>query len=224
MNLRGKEVIIAGNGKIPSGFQLKSEFKNNVIFVAVNGGTKHIIKQNLLPHIIIGDLDSLSSSARSKVLHYDIPVITYPRDKDATDLELALQYVINMVPKEIILIGALGGRWDQSFANICLLEKCVNKQIKCRIVDGQTTIRLINKDVTFKASFGEIVSLQPLSTEVIGINTKGLKFPLKNAALYWFASRGISNVTIKPYVKISIENGSLLIFHTKKKKTHSPGG
>ena len=221
MNLRGKQVVVIGNGHFTPHSHIKSLY-DDIFVVDVKGGTKHIIKQNLIPDLIIGDLDSLSYLVRQKIRQHNVPVITYPKDKDFTDLELAINSLLKCKPKNITFLGLLGKRWDQTFANFCLMESCLNHGIKCRMVDGSTTIWLINSSIAFKASIGDTVSLHPLTNEVQGITTKGLKFILKDDILSRAASRGISNVAVNRSVTISVRSGRLFVFHIQKKKTHSP--
>ena len=45
----------------------------------------------------------------------------HPVDKDETDLELALQIAIDEGATEIDVLAVLGGRLDQSLANLMLL-------------------------------------------------------------------------------------------------------
>lgn len=222
MNLRTKNVIVVGNGSFNQQLQIKSIYDNNRFIIAVNGGTKHIIKQNIIPDLIIGDLDSLSLSIKRKILQNSVPVIKHPEDKDFTDLELAVNYLLQCKPKDITLIGVLGKRLDQTFANLCLLESFLINNIKCQIIDNATTIWLINKSITINVSIGDLVSIHPLTNKVQGITTDGLKFPLSGDVLLRNASRGISNVALRSSVNISVNEGTAYIFHIKKKKTHSP--
>lgn len=222
MKLRGKQVVVVGNGHFTPQLKIKPAYDDNIFLVAVNGGTKHIIKQNLIPDLIIGDLDSLSPLVRKKTKQHNVPVITYPKDKDFTDLELAINFLLQYKPKNITLLGLLGKRWDQTLANFCIMESCLNHGIKCRMIDGSTTIWLINSSIAFKTSIGDTVSLHPLTNKVQGITTKGLKFYLKDDTLLRTASRGISNIAIRASVEISVRSGTLFVFHIQKKKTHSP--
>lgn len=222
MNLQSKNVIVVGNGNFNQQLQIKSIYAKNAFIIAVNGGTKHIIKQNIMPDLIIGDLDSLSLSVERKILQNKVPIIKHPKDKDFTDLELAINYLLQCKPKDITLIGVLGDRWDQTFANLCLLESFLINNIKCKIIDNSTTIWLTNKSITINVSIGDIVSIHPLTDKVQGITTRGLKFLLRGDILFRNSSRGISNVALQPSVKISVNEGAVYVFHIKKKKTHSP--
>ena len=72
----------------------------------------------LNPDVLIGDLDSASESEVEKVRPAQGQVIQYPVHKDETDLELAVLAAIQRGYREILILGALGGRLDMTLANI----------------------------------------------------------------------------------------------------------
>lgn len=213
-----KQVIIIGNGVVPRYPPLNLQIGIGAYLIAADGGIKHLIREHILPNLIIGDLDSLSNAMRKFIINNNIPLISFPKDKDKTDLELALQKAISFNPKEIVFIGVLGGRWDQTLVNLCILEQCLEKGIKCRIVHGPTTIWLINNTITINTFPDDTISLHPLSQEVKDITTYGLKYPLEKENLKRIHSRGISNVAAKTKVKIEIKDGLLWVFHARGKR------
>jgi thiamine pyrophosphokinase len=50
-----------------------------------------------------------------------VEIQQHSRDKDETDLELALHYACTSGYREILVVGALGGRLDQTLGNLSLL-------------------------------------------------------------------------------------------------------
>jgi thiamine pyrophosphokinase len=74
----------------------------------------------ITPALIVGDLDSLSAA---DVLYWNeqgVQFIRHDQRKDETDLELALLRAQGLGRNEALVLGALGGRWDQTFANLLL--------------------------------------------------------------------------------------------------------
>ena len=49
-----------------------------------------------------------------------VEILRHPRDKDETDLELAILTALKRNPKEIIVLGAFGKRLDMTLANVLL--------------------------------------------------------------------------------------------------------
>ena len=77
------------------------------------------------------------------------------------------------------LVAALGGRLDQTLANInlLLLPELADRDV--RLFDGIEEVFLIRDQVTIHGQPGEIVSLIPLQGPVTGITTRGLQYPLR---------------------------------------------
>src|SRR5512145_2027801 len=105
------------------------------LIIAADGGTRHALSAGLMPHVVIGDLDSLDEADRAQLARSGVQLIVYPAHKDYTDLELALRYVSNQHATEIVIFSALGGRWDQSLANLMLLTLPELAQVPTLIVD-----------------------------------------------------------------------------------------
>jgi len=61
-------------------------------------------------------LDSLSDSARQSIGNAEF--ISYPPEKNETDLELALLYAKEQGADQIVMVGAIGGRMDMTIGNI----------------------------------------------------------------------------------------------------------
>ncbi|MEZ4581030.1 MAG: hypothetical protein R3A10_05170 [Caldilineaceae bacterium] len=59
----------------------------------------------------------------------------HPTGKDQTDLELALERAIRDGAPDILLLGALGGRLDQTLANLLILAQR-NWQARIRLAEG----------------------------------------------------------------------------------------
>ena len=60
----------------------------------------------------------------------------YSRDKNETDLELAIQHALDAKPEQIIIVAALGGRLDQTLANLALISDIRFVQLDVRLDDG----------------------------------------------------------------------------------------
>lgn len=178
--------------------------------IAVDGGVRHLRGLNIIPDILIGDLDSIKGQDLEwcKALHVEIH--QYPREKDQTDFELALDYAMKKNRDKIVVFGALGGRIDHTLANIGLLSNpyYVDKNIK--IFSNNEYIYFLRSPTTIKGNIGDIISLIPWGEPVLGVTTTGLKFPLSNEELLPDRSRGISNVMSSTEALIQFKKGNLL--------------
>ncbi len=219
-----KRALLFINGDLPNHDAARQLLRDDDFIIAVDGGLRHALDLGLIPSVIIGDLDSIDLTAFTNLSGLnDAEIIRYPIDKDETDLELALEYAINAGYEEIRLVGALGGRLDQTLGNLSLLTDKSHARVDLRIDDGVEEAFFIRTQVetctepsrSIHARIGEIISLIPWGNPVTGIRTEGLRWQLSNETLYPQKTRGISNEAIGARVKIHIESGLLLIVHKR---------
>lgn len=183
--------------------------------ICANGGTILALNMNLIPDIIVGDIDSIPNNVLEKIRGEKIEWKIYPKEKDETDLELAVREALKYNSKIIYFVGLLGRRIDHTLSNLFFLERVKGKGIEVLILDEKIRITLMlgREEKIFWGNEGEIISLIPLSEKVEGITLEGLKYPLNNGVLYRSLTRGISNEFISKEAKIKISSGTLIIIH-----------
>jgi thiamine pyrophosphokinase len=186
------------------------------LIIAADGGTRNALAVDVLPHVVIGDLDSLTEADRVQLDRSRVQLIVYPTHKDYTDLELALRYARNQHATEIIIFSALGGRWDQSLANLLLLTLPELAQIPTRIVDHQLTIQVIRDRAEITGRAGDTLSLIALQGDAHGVTIDGCEYPLNDATLPFGATLGISNVLAQNTAKITVKQGQILALHIRR--------
>jgi thiamine pyrophosphokinase len=202
--------IIIANGQIHDGDLPRSLAAPTDLVICADGGADNALALGLQPQAVIGDLDSLDESLRSRLEKEHCQFITHPARKDETDLELALRYVIDQGVDEILILGALGGRVDQTLANVLLLALPELRSIEARITNGRQEVFLIRDEALIEGQVGDTLSLLPLTEEVTGIYTQGLEYPLQNDTLHLGPARGVSNVLTAPHARVRVGQGLLL--------------
>ena len=80
--------------------------------------------------------------------------------KPMFDLELAVFHAQSLGIKEVIILAALGARWDQTLANLLLPAAIHFQDIDIRLVDGQQQVKLIRPN--------ETIAIQGLNTNQSG--------------------------------------------------------
>jgi len=211
------EILIVLNGVFKNKKLLYKEIIDRYsTIIAVDGGYKFL--QNIVdrkPDAIIGDFDSLDRD--SKLLkNYNGEILKFPSHKDKTDAELAVDYCLTKGHLQISFIGAYGGRADQQFGNILLLEYAALNSINARIIAPGLEIGLIENKRTFNNKKNFILSIFALTKDVIISSLRGCRYELDDYRLNRASSRGISNVIEKKEAVITIETGKLLYFISKK--------
>jgi thiamine pyrophosphokinase len=183
--------------------------------LAADGGTRLALALGLMPSVVIGDLDSLIDDDRRKLDAAGTEIRRYPREKNETDLELALHYAIEAGSRQILLVAALGYRLDQTIGNLALLTDPRLSTFDVRLDDGLEEAFFTRGCCQVRGAAGEIVSLIPWGGEVGGVVTDGLRWPLQGETLYPYKTRGISNELLGETASVSLKSGSLLIVHSR---------
>ena len=209
-------IVIFANGELPDMNKARAILKDDDYIICADGGTRHASSLEIKPDLVIGDMDSTESALLQTLRADGIPIELYPRDKNETDLELAINKAIELDPKEIIIIAALGGRLDQTIANIALISDDRLSAFNLRLDDGVEEIFFCRDQVQVEGRSGDIVSLIPWGGEVKGVQTENLQWKLSSETLYPEKTRGISNEMTSDVAGIKISMGLLLIVHTRK--------
>jgi len=210
-----QRIIIFANGELPDIERTRRLLRPDDFILCADGGTRHALALNLTPHLVIGDMDSTGKDQLRELSEAGVPLELFPRDKNETDLELAISKAVGFDPAEIVIIGALGGRMDQSLANIALLTDPRLSALDVRLDDGVEEILLCRDQVQVRGGGGDIVSLIPWGGSVEGVETRNLKWPLTSETLHPEKTRGISNEMIAETAGIRIQSGLLLIVHRR---------
>ena len=194
-------------------------FRQGDRLICVDGGADCAARLGLIPDVIIGDMDSVDRSTLLKFSRLGSAINKFPAAKDETDTFLAMAEALAGMPDEIIVLGALGTRFDHSLANVHLLVSAGERGVRTKIVNQYNEISLITPrgPAVFEGYPGELFSLLPLSGEVIGVNVTGARWPLRDAVLDTGNPYGVSNEVAAGSVEISIASGLLLLIRVDER-------
>jgi len=188
------------------------QIRDGDTLVGVDRGAVFLIQNGLFPDLAIGDFDSVTEAELASIREQTRAFLTCdPVWKDQTDTEMAFHWALQQHPEEILILGALGTRFDHSLANIHLLARALEAGVPCRIVDEKNEVRLIKESTSVRKDRFHHVSLLPLSPEVRGITLEGFQYPLHKATLRIGDSLGISNVLLEETGRIHLDTGWLLV-------------
>ncbi len=181
------------------------------LVIAADGGALPLLRAGIVPHAAIGDMDSIDATGLAELEAHGIPPQRFPREKDETDLELALLYAAKAGATAIDILGALGGRWDHTLANVALLALPELRELRVRLLADHQTLFLVRGAAVLEGQAGDTVSLLPLAGDACGVTTRGLRYPLDDATLSFERARGVSNVLLDPPGHVSLREGILLV-------------
>src|SRR5574342_578423 len=201
--------VIFANGQLPNLEAARALLHADDYLIAADGGADHLMKMGVLPEIVIGDLDSVAEDILFELTSAEVEIAQYSEDKDETDLELALRYAVELRPSAILIVGALGGRLDQTLANLSILTDPTLPRIEVRLDDGVEEAFFCRASAAdggqteVHGRSGDTVSLIPWQSPVEGVATEGLGWPLYGETLYPDKSRGVSNVMLADTASVS---------------------
>ena len=206
------KVVIFANGVLSEPQTARSAAVQADLIIAVDGGANHCHTLGIVPHILLGDLDSVAPAVLNEYQKKDVTISRYPVDKDKTDLELALDLALKKHASQLKVFAALGGRWDMSLANLLLIAAPKYTGTEILFMGKGTTIGICRDGEEKVLSYpaGTTISLLPLHGDVKGVTASGFKYPLENATLKYTSSRGVSNVVTSEEGRVSVQSGVLL--------------
>lgn len=218
-------IIIIANGTLPAQRDIQRWLHAGDLLLCADGGARAALALDLSPQHVIGDFDSISESELADLQRRGATLHRHPTHKDETDLELALLMAMSLFntqnrEKEIVVLGAMGGRIDHELANMLLLAMPALKGARVVLAHGNEQLFLIDaRDGTTTAHLhgnaGDLVSLLPFNGDAHGITTAGLEYPLKNESLFVGPARGVSNVMLADEASVSLSAGMLLCVVTE---------
>ena len=182
--------------------------KPDDLIVGVDGGCSKITKYQV--DIAFGDFDSLTVPVNAK------KVYRYKKEKDETDLELAVQQMIKMDDiDEIIIYNATGGRLDHFLCNLKLLERYVDYNIA--IIDEQNKISCLTTGIyNIAKSNYQYFSLIPCVDSNVTI--KNALYEITNKDVLRTDTYTVSNEFIDGEVFITVNQGMLYLIESNDNK------
>ena len=210
--MRRKIIAIVANGHLKNNAFNKKELKQAAVIICADGGANKIAPLKIIPHYLIGDMDSVKKSVVMR-----LPTTTkiiIDKRQDNTDLEKAILFAEKLKPTEIKILGALGNNLDHTIANVISLHH-VSKKFKISILDEKHTIFLLNDNsLEICGKRGDIVSVIPI-THIHGLSYRGLKWLVKNKEVTtgWC---GVRNQITAKQTQISLKKGKALVIKIRK--------
>ncbi|MDP7978005.1 thiamine diphosphokinase [Bacillus multifaciens] len=207
--------ILAG-GPVECWADFSKYESEKVIWAAVDRGVYHLLQYGIMPEVTFGDYDSVTKEElvwMQKQKH-DLHIV--PKEKDQTDLEIAINWALKQRPEQIRIFGATGGRLDHSLANIQMLIKGLQSNTSISIVDYKNEIS-VKESGTYtieENSAFPYISFVPVTEIVTGITLRGFKYPLTDKTIKWGSTLCISNELVAEKGTFSFTSGILMVIRS----------
>src|SRR5690625_5094778 len=120
-----------------------SSFKNEIdIGIGADRGALTLLNLNITVDYALGDFDSISMHEENKIKKDAKHFMKFPKEKDHTDLEIALNMAIELHADKLYLFGVTGARLDHTLVNIPTTYLSKIRKIKGMMVDRYKKLEL----------------------------------------------------------------------------------
>ena len=176
--------IIVSNGQFPTHPVPLSLLGTGVPVVCCDGALRKLLKAKVMPTVVIGDCDSLSEQDRQQYAS----MICRIAEQESNDLTKAVRYCVEQGWKDLVILGATGGREDHTIANISLLADYLDITREVWMVSDYGVMNAISEEATFESFPGQQVSI--FSIEPAPMSSEHLKYGFTGAVFtnWWQAT------------------------------------
>lgn len=203
--------LLICNGEPPPRGLARRLARGAEFVVAADGGANVARSLGVRVDLIIGDLDSIRPATRK---HFASALVMRVRRQDNTDLEKALDFLRIRRAREVLILGATGGRVDFTLGNFSVLWNYVPFMNLTVVGDGWRAYPVARR-IRLASPRGSVVSIIPFGI-CRGITLRGLQYPLSNASMA-MGEIGVSNVVRASPFRVSVKRGRLVVFLYEKR-------
>jgi thiamine pyrophosphokinase len=169
-----------------------------------------VLQLGLRPSVVLGDLDSVSEAALRQAESEGVRVVRHPAEKDATDLELALDEAVALGARRVLVVASAGGRLDHLVSSTLLLAAPAYADVEVDALVGEALLHVVRDVRVLAGAPGELLTLVAVGGAAEGVVTEGLAYPLRGETLQPGSSRGVSNVFAASEARVTVERGVVL--------------
>jgi thiamine pyrophosphokinase len=209
MNATGRKVLVVGAAPAPGlsdaylGWIRAAEY-----VIAADAGAALCRAAGRACDLCVGDFDSLDAETGRWLAASRIPLLRFPAEKDASDLDLAVDAARRSGAVALEICAAFHGRIDHTIASFGTLlhaadleARAVEPEFTAYALDARTrpTLRLAEAPGTTISLF----AADPDTT----LTVTGVKYPLHSAVLPRYSSLGLSNEAHDAVQLVEISKG-----------------
>lgn len=180
--------------------------------ICADGGMKHLKNAGFTPDVWIGDFDSWQGKVKSDKSQ----IVRLNPEKDDTDTISCVNKAYELGYKKIILLCALGGRIDHTFANLSVLLYGLERDLDVSIITPTEEIKVLKEgEYLIENQKGKTFSVFAFGCDTADVSYEGAKYPLNHYKMKAAYPIGISNIFIENKGIIKIHSGTVLYVRNK---------
>ena len=170
MHKKNKKYSVVLNGNFPKESSLIEMIKNSDFIIAADGAANKLIDNDLIPNVVIGDLDSFKKDENRKLN------IIKTIDQSKTDFQKSLDWCVKNDIKSLSIFAISGMNEDHFLGSLYILNEYSDK-INWRAYSDFSIISPSIGEKSFNSFKGQKVSLFALNNQSI-VSSKNLEYEL----------------------------------------------
>lgn len=199
--------VIFGGADMGDGCEVN--IPDDAYVIAADSGYRHCLRYAVKPDLILGDFDSYEES-----LPDDCEIFTAPREKDDTDLMLAVKTGFEKGLRTFYIYGADGGRMGHTIASVQTLAYIESNGGEGVLFGNGFSMRVYGRgNVTLHRNGAKYISVFSL-TDSAEVTEKGLKYSGELRLTYDFPL-GVSNEFTGETAELEVKSGKILVISEK---------
>ncbi len=204
MNVK-KNVSVILNGQMPTDYAIINQITNSDYIIAVDGSANKLFDLEIIPDVIIGDLDSLQN-----IKNKDIELVETP-DQNKTDFRKTLEWCIEKNILNISIFGISGESEDHFLGNYYTLSD-FGEKISWKAFTDFSVISPCMGNKKFESFKGQKVSLFCMKGSST-VNSKNLEYPLQSYPLKP-SDDAVRNLSLEDHFTIE-STTTILVFQSR---------
>ena len=189
-----RKIVILAKGLFPTARQGLDLLKAADLLICCDGAADKLIDSGMSPHVIIGDMDSVSTEVREQYAS----IMIYSDDQESNDLTKAVHHCIDKGYPSVSILGATGLREDHTLGNISLMMEYYPR-IEVQIISDYGIFFLAQSGEQVKTYDGEKISLFSIDNRVC-VSSTGLKYPLNELQLSNWYRASLNEATADQFI------------------------
>ncbi len=210
-----KHYIIIANGQFLIREIIEEAIQDKII-LALDGAADRLARLGILPHIILGDFDSINKQAWG-IMEGDEPHtgthgthIIPSKDQNFTDLTKGIRYCDTQATASITLMCATGNRLDHHEGSVRALRAEYKKHRPIFLHTEQQTLRFAKDEtICMRGEIGDKCGIvaAPAGT----FSSTGLEYDVENFVLQFGYAESTCNALRAPQATVRVQGEALLI-------------
>lgn len=201
-------IVFAGGDPLPPA--VAERLPADAFVIAADSGLHHAAAIGRRVDLVVGDLDSVTVEQLAAARADGAAVETHPAEKDASDLELALDAACARGARSVTVAGGHGGRLDHLLVNLSVLAGPRFAPLAVDAWLGATHAVVVRDETELRGRPGALLTLVAMGGTAHGVTTDGLRYRLDDDDLEAGTSLGLSNVFVDERATVRVRSGTVL--------------